>query len=397
MKSKIRVGIDGRCLEGGQISGVGEYTIEIMKNIFKLADDDVEFAIFTNSFSENKSDWKWLGDFKNVRLCRFRIPNKILNILIWYFSWPAIDKLIGGVDVFFAPNMNFIALSDDCPMVIVVHDLSFEIFPRFYAVKSRLWHWFINLPNLIKRSKAVIAVSENTADDIAALYGFNKKAIKVVHHGWSPEYHKIDRNDERLKKVQKKYHLPKRFILYLGNVEQRKNVRSLIRAFSKLKEDEPSLTELRLVIAGSLGSGKERIIEEAKKSNFYSEILFLGYVDREDKVFIYNLAEIFVYPSFYEGFGLPVLEAMACALPVITSNVSSLPEVAGSSAVLVDPYRPEEILIALKELLLNTNLLKKLSEKSTERVKKFSWEKSAKETLKILKEVAIQRKLKKID
>jgi glycosyltransferase involved in cell wall biosynthesis len=184
--------------------------------------------------------------------------------------------------------------------------------------------------------------------------------------------------------VAQKYHLPKRFILYFGTIEPRKNIVGLIKAFELLKEKNKDFKNACLVIAGGKGWLFRDIFEAAEKSKYAKQIIFTGFVSPEDKVYLYNLAELFVYPSFFEGFGFPPLEAMACGVPTITSNTSSLPEIAGEAALMIDPYDVEELAWAMEEILSDGNLSKELGKRSLDRAKMFSWDKCAEETLKFI-------------
>jgi len=239
---------------------------------------------------------------------------------------------------------------------------------------------------LVKRFDFVVAVSENTKRDIVELCGVNSDKIKVIYSGIGEENRKITNHQLPMaKQIKNKYNLPDKFILYLGTVEPRKNVEGIIRAYNELRIKNHELEDYKLVIAGGKGWKSDNIYREWEKSKFKADIKFLDYVDGEDKVYLYNLAEVFVYPSFYEGFGFPPLEAMACGLPVVTSYASSLPEVMGDAALTVDPYNVNDIARALAEILTNENLRNKLIERGLKRAGEFTWRKTADEYLEILK------------
>jgi glycosyltransferase involved in cell wall biosynthesis len=191
-------------------------------------------------------------------------------------------------------------------------------------------------------------------------------------------------DEEKLSAVKNKYGLPDKFILYLGTVEPRKNIDGIIRGYNELRTMNHELGDYKLVIAGGKGWKSKNIYKEWELSKFKDDIKFLGYIDSADRAYLYNLAAVFVYPSFYEGFGFPPLEAMACGLPVVASYASSLPEVAGEAALMVDPYNINDIARALTEILTDDNLRKKLIARGLEQAKKFSWQKTAEEYLEIL-------------
>lgn len=386
----MRIGIDLRCLEEEKISGVGEYAREIVRYLPK-SDSSHQFIFFSNAQRQVSRNFDFLEKYPNTKLKRFRYPNKLLNFFIWYFDWPKLDKMIGPprlgeagkADIFFAPNINFLAVSKKCKLVTTFHDLSFERFPEFFTTKNRLWHYyFVNPRRIAKKSGHIITVSQSTRNDLEELYKINAKKISVVRHGISGDYRIISRNDPKLLETQKKYNLPYKFILYLGNIEPRKNIESAIEAYKKLRKEKPALEKYKLVLAGNISPRCYGIIKKKKE-----DILPIGYIDRADKSFVYNLASLFVYPSFFEGFGLPILEAMACGTPVIASNNSSIPEVAGNAAVLVDPNRPQEISEAMRNILCDKKLYEKLRERGLKQAKKFDWKKAAKETLNIFQKI----------
>jgi glycosyltransferase involved in cell wall biosynthesis len=380
----MKIGFDARCLDEENISGVGEYAFEILKNILKI-DPGNKITVFSNSFKGvgNKRLAK-LQKFPGADIRNFFFPNKILNFLFWYFRWPKIDSLVGGVDAFFAPNINFISTGKACPLIATFHDLSFERYPHFFAQKSRIWHKYFVCPKKIAlESQKVIAVSNSTKNDLVQIYGIPSEKIDVIHHGISLNFKPIENNDPKLELIRKKYRLPDKFILYLGNIEPRKNVLSAIKAFERLIASETQLVGYKLVLAGNISPFFRNLLKSSK-------ILICGYIERKDRPYFYNLATLSVYPSFFEGFGLPILESMASGTPVIASHNSSLPEIAGSAAVLVDPNRPIEISEAMRSLLLDNKLYDNLRKRGLEQANKFSWEKSAKKTLSVIASVAKQ-------
>ncbi len=366
-----------------------EYTLNLLRNIFETNKEN-EYILFFNSFRPAKADFSWLKKYENVKLKKFNYPNKLLNFLFWYFAWPKIDQMIGGADLIFMPNIIFGSVSKKTRLIVTVHDLSFERYPETFSVKRRFWHIFINPKKICERADKIITVSESSKNDIMDLYGITAKKIKVIYSGVSDRFKAISRNDGNLIRVKEKYQLPYKFILYLGTIEPRKNIKGIIRAYGQLRKDvagDEKLKELldyKLVIAGSVGWLSVKIFSEIEKSEFRDNIKVINFVDDVDKEFVFNLASLFIYPSFFEGFGFPVLEAMSCGVPVVTSNSSSLPEIAGDAAILVDPDKPQEICDAMKDVLINGELRSKLIERGLVRSKEFSWQKTARLTLGVL-------------
>lgn len=358
-----------------------EYTLNLLKNLLEL-DKKNKYVLFFNSWNAPRINFRWLEKYPNVALKKFRLPNKLLNFLFWYFNWPKIDKMIGGADIFFMPNIIFGSVSRRTKLVITIHDLSFERYPETFSFKRRLWHGFINPKKICRRADKIIAVSDSTKSDLVSPYGLNQEKIAVIHSGIPEIFKVISRNDGKLLEIKGRHNLPYKFILYLGTIEPRKNIVGIIRAYNRLREiNSGELNKYKLVIAGSRGWKDEKIFSEIKKSPFGEDIIIHGFIGSEEKPYFYNLASLFVYPSFFEGFGFPPLEAMACGVPVIASNTSSLPEIAGSAGILIDPDKPDEIYQAMREILLNKELREKLREKGLEQAKKFNWKKTAEEFL----------------
>ncbi len=374
----MRIGIDLRCLASGRRSGVEEYAVGLLQSLFRL-DRENEFVLFLNEWRDEAIDLSWTEPFPNVSVKRFRIPNKILNLSLWYLRYPKLDRLIGGADIFSMPNINFCAVSTRTKLFVTAHDLSFEICPETFSVKQRLWHFFVDPKGLFRRAHRIFSVSKSTRDDLVFRYGIDPDRIEVVLSGVDPRFHAYDRNDAKMLAVKEKYDLPYSFILYLGAFEPRKNIVAIVRAYNALRRARhPELAKTALVLAGVSGWKGREATWEIEHSPFRGNILLPGFVEDSDKAALYNLAGAFVYPSVYEGFGFPALEALACGTPVIASNSSSLPEVIGNAGVLIDPHRPDELFRALESVLLDRKLRTGLRERGLARAKTFTWDASAK-------------------
>lgn len=374
----MRIGIDLRCLQGGEKTGVGEYTIAVIKKILKDNNRD-EFIFFLNSYKKGaRENFGWIEKFSNAKIKKFNFPNKILNLSFWFLSWPKVDKMIGEVDVFFMPNISFIGLSRDCYKILTVHDLSFELFPENFCFKKRLWHFLINPHRLCQQSDKILTVSDSTKQDLISIYDVDQKKVRKIYPPFDDSKFSQEISEKRKREVKDKHNLPDNFVLYLGTIEPRKNIISLIKAFDRFKKKASFLKrgknkkDLKLVIAGGKGWLWEETFKQAKKSKFRDEIIFIGFVSEKDKPAVYKLAKIFIFVSFFEGFGFPPLEAMASGRPVIASNCSSMPEILGKAAILVNPYRPKEITEAMEQLLEDDEFYDFYSQKGMERAKEIS-------------------------
>ncbi|PLX28067.1 hypothetical protein C0583_02440 [Candidatus Parcubacteria bacterium] len=377
----MRIGIDIRTLMDKHYSGIPEYSYKIIKNILEI-DKENEYVLFYNSW-KNISDS--LPDFKkpNVSYYRTKFPNKIFNyILQKTLKWPKIDKLL-EVDVFFMPHINFIALSNKVKKIVTVHDLSFVMYPEYFSLRKNIWHKSIGLEKMLASFDKIISVSKNTKNDIVKYLGIDKEKIEVIYSGIPSEYKNIDVMDKKINEVRDEYNLNKPYIFYLGNIEPRKNILGLIKAFESLLENSPRYNNYELIIAGAKGWKYKKIVKYWQNSKIKDKIRFLGYINSDDKKYLYNLASVFVYPSFYEGFGFPPLEAIVCGTPVITSANSSLAEILGQSALYVDAKDVVSIELAMKEVLDNNKLKEKILKDSQKFVEKYNWMNTAEQVYRV--------------
>jgi len=378
----MTIGIDMRVLTRGTRTGVEEYTINLLSRLLKLG-EDIEFKLFYSAFRKDDFKFDW-ARLPNVKLYESQIPSRPFFLSSAYLNYPKIDKILGGTDVYFNPHFFNSSVGANCKKIVTFHDLSFKYYPEHFSWRKRLWHnFFVNPKKEAKKADKIIAVSESTKQDLVDLYGIDEKKVKVIYSGVGEEFGKFPISNFQFPIIRKKYNLPEKFILYFGTIEPRKNIAGLIRAFELLKKNK-NYNDLYLVIAGAKGWAFKNIFKTAKKSKYAGQIIFTGFVDPQDKVYLYNLALLFVYPSFFEGFGFPPLEAMACGVPVITSNNSSLPEVVGDAALMINPFDVDELAWAMEEILSDDGLRQELIARGLERVKLFPWDKCANETLKFL-------------
>ncbi len=369
----MRIGIDVRCFARGKTTGVEGYTQKMLETLFRN-DPHNEYVLFFNALRHKDIDWTWIDEFSHVSLKMFTIPNKLLNLSFWLLHYPKVDRLCGGVDLFFMPNINFIALSSHVPLILTVHDLSFEHHKETFSFKRRLWHYFVNPRKLVARAIHIIAVSEYTKEDICKTYYRKSDTVTVLLNGLTSIMGTLDRNSIELIQVKEKYELPYNFILYFGTIEPRKNISGLIRAYTMLRQADDTIVQ-HLVLAGSCGWGRDEIDREIIASPFCGDIHMITDIPEEDKEAFYALSAVFVYPSFFEGFGFPPLEAAMCKKPVITSHTSALSEVVGEQAVMIDPFRIEELMEAMRAVLTQKDLAERSAQTNeTVFLRKFNWE-----------------------
>lgn len=374
----MNIGIDIRVLGNRLRSGVEEYIEQLLTHMLSL-DRSIHFTLFYSSLRSPLPLQPWFFQ-PNVAVRKFKWPNDFLFGTTWLTGRPRIDRLLGDIDVFFSPHILLSGLSPACKRVTTFHDLSFERFPEFLSTRRRIWHRQQMKPKWQARfSDKIIAVSEATKRDLVELYGIDPSKIPVIYSGVTP----VEISEKEIETFRKEKKLPMRYIFTLSKLEPRKNIVGTLRAFHRLVES-PQFSDMRLVIAGGKGWQYEKILDEIDHSPFRRSIILLDHITDSERPWYYQASSLFVYPSFFEGFGFPPLEAMAQGVPVITSRNSSLPEIAGDAGLLVNPYSVAEIASAMKSLLSNNNLYQSLSQKSRKRAAQFTWRKAAERTLEIL-------------
>ncbi len=286
-----------------------------------------------------------------------------------------------GADLVHGPV--FVApLFAPCPVVVTIHDLSFIRFPDLFRPANRLY--LTVLTRLSARSaRRLIAVSAHAATETAQLLGVPSERIDVVYHGVDPVFRPLP--PDEVVAFRQRRGLPERFVLFVGTLEPRKNLARLVEAFAHIRDGR-----VGLVLAGGKGWLYDELFAKVKILGLGEEVIFPGYVMKDELPLWYNAATVMAYPSVYEGFGLPVLEAQACGVPVLTSNVSSLPEAAGDAALMVDPYDVEKLAAGLNRLLTDEPLRYELRERGLAHAEKFVWSHTAQETARVYRRALAQ-------
>jgi glycosyltransferase involved in cell wall biosynthesis len=380
----MKIGVDIRVLMDKYYSGVSSYTANLLNAIFALDKDD-EYKLFYNSW-QNQDERLGVWNRDNAKVISLHIPNKIFNYFYQkILHRPRLDEVIGGVDVFWSPHFNFTCLSKNTKKIITVHDLSFLRYPEFFNARKNFLHQALGIKKTLCEADKIIAVSENTKNDIVELLGISEEKVKVIYSGNNTVKTEVNKNIAE--KYLASHKINGRFILYLGTIEPRKNIIGLIDAYNKLRAKNEQFSDLKLVLAGASGWKNKKTYRAWQLSPYKNDIIFLGYVNKEEQDILYSYAAIFAYASFYEGFGFPPLEAMTYGVPVVCSNVSSLPEVVADAAIMVNPYDSGEIAEAIANVLEDSVLREILIGKGYARAQFFTWEKTAQEYLKVFKEL----------
>lgn len=354
------------------LSGIGRYCYEIAKyiDLYKIYDTTFHYGYNSKILMQQTTK----GNVKYIQSIITSIPilKRVIRKLIVIYH----QCFITTCDLYWEPNFIPSKAIKSKKIVTSVHDFSFILYKEFHP-KERIKYFEDNFFQNIYRSDILITGSEFSKKEILERLNFKEENVRVIYHGVRHDIFK------KLEDIELNFELPQKFIFSVGNIEPRKNLIGLLNAYNNLATEIKN--EYKLVLAGFKGWENNEIMQIIEENKDF--ITYLGYISDEDLAAVYNKASCFVYPSFYEGFGLPPLEAMACGTPVVCSNVSSLPEVGGDAVVYCNPYSIEDIKNKIERVLLDENFQRELSLKGIEQAKKFTWEKSAKEHIKIFNEL----------
>ncbi len=374
----MRIGIDCRTIldpaKPEARAGVAHYTYHLVDNLLKL-DNKNEYYLF---FDKKAKDIDYFRrDNSTIKYFPFLQYKKFLPFA---YSHLLVAAFLGRqwLDVYHSPAYT-IPLAYSKSAVVTVHDLAIyhqaEWFPRRQKFATK-----VSVPTSVKKAKKIIAVSKSTKKDITKFLKIPASKVEVIYEG-------VDKRVKKNLKVRKKYNIKKKFILFIGTLEPRKNIIGLVKAFNKLRKTSV-YKNYQLVIAGAKGWLFKDIFKTVKDLKLSRKVIFCDYVPQEDKIGLLDAADLFILPSYYEGFGLPILEAMRQGTPVICSNITSMPEVAGQAAVLIDPHKIKDLSQAIRKILTDKKLYNELITVGFKQAEKFSWEKCARETLEVYERVA---------
>jgi len=270
-----------------------------------------------------------------------------------------------------------------CPAVVTVHDISYEVFPEYFHPFA-LQRMRLMIPHAARTAAEVVTISQASKQELVERYRLDPARITVTMLAASAAFRVIDAQVAR--QASARFALRERYLLAVGNLQPRKNLQRLLEAFASLRRAER--IPHQLVLVGQKGWMGQTIASEVERLGIAADVLLTGYVSEDELVALYNRAELFIYPSVYEGFGLPILEAMACGAPVITSNTTSMPEVAGEAALLIDPLSQAELQAAMVRICDDSDLRRTMREAGQQRASCFSWERMAAETMCVYRRAA---------
>ncbi len=341
----MNIVIDIRALTNTRLSGVGRYIYNSIQHILTQDRENTYYLISTGLKDVPKA---WL-DFKydNIHHIHWHFSNKLFNIRTALGIGPdLIKKIPVKVDLFWLPNINFFKFNKNVPTILTIHDLSFLHSTQFYSLKRRWWHKLVNVRCLVERADNIIAVSENTKRDIMRFFTVDEDKITVIYPGVMVE----EMNQEKARALTAKFELKDKYFVYVGTLEPRKNINTIIAAFDRFYKEH---LNYELVIVGAKGWIYQNILRSIAKRPY---VHYLNYVDGSEKDALYYLSQALIWPSFYEGFGFPPLEASYHKTPVITSYKTSLPEIMKNQAFYVDPYNVSDVYNVMTDLIDDKNL-----------------------------------------
>ncbi len=374
----MRIGIDATALPS-LLFGAGNYVVRLTRALSQVEPAN-DYIVFTKPQSAALFKGR-----EHVHTVSVSLPARELRIAWEQTVLPVLVRRY-RLDLLHSPHytMPFLA---GAPSVVTLHDMTFFLYPEVHKAYKRLFfRAMIRLSG--KRANALIADSESTLQDVVQILGTSPEKITAVPLGVSSDYRPI-RLPADIEGVRSRYHLPDKIILSVGELQARKNLANLIHAYAQLVQRG---LKHSLVLAGRKGWMYQNLFRAVEALHLSDRVIFTGYVQEQDLPCLYNAADIVAYPSLYEGFGLPVLEAMACGTPVVTSNVSSMPEIVSDAGILVNPRNVDELAEGLWRPIMDRDLHAELARKGLERSRLYSWERTAKETYAVYERTMLREK-----
>ncbi|HBR14479.1 MAG TPA: hypothetical protein DD723_02915 [Candidatus Omnitrophica bacterium] len=368
----MHIAINCRSFIKKKYTGIGRYTYHLVKSLSEI-DTQNEYQLYAKKGILNL----------NKRLPHFGVKNFIIKTDRFNRG---IEKSLGKVDIYHSPSPDSLNVNNGARIVVTVHDLIFKAFPQGHTQRT-LDETEKQFTNIGKIASKIICCSQNTINDLKKYFQVPEDKIALVYQGVDKNlFYRVGKDEEpTAAKMIRARGLKEPFVLSVGTIEPRKNLENLLHAFDKLRTRNQFKGKLVVIgMKGWMSDGIEGLIRKLELKN---HVIFLGYLSDQELRYFYNKAEAFVFPSFYEGFGFPIVEAFACGAPVVTSNVSSCPEVARDAALIVDPYRPEDIAGAIARIVKDSSLRQTLRQKGFKRAQDFNFRKTAEETLKVYQEV----------
>jgi len=367
----MKVAINCRSILKRKYTGIGRYTYNLIKSLSEI-DDRNYYHLYARK-----------GIFNITKGIPHFGPRNFQPVIDRFKRGP--EKTLGKVDIYHSPSPDILTVNNGAKIIVTVHDLIFKTFPEGHTQRT-LDETEKNMANIGEKASKIICCSKNTVRDLKKYFNIKKEKISLVYQGVDKNMFYVigSEEDRQADRMLKKRGIYEPYILSVGTIEPRKNLENILHAFDKLRTRKQFSGKLVVIgMKGWMSDGIESLIRKLELKN---HVLFMGYINNHELRHFYNRAEAFLFPSFYEGFGFPIVEAFCCGTPVVTSNVSSCPEVAQDAALLTNPYNPEEIATAISRIVNDAGLKQSLREKGFRRAGDFNFHKTAKKTLAVYKE-----------
>lgn len=374
----MRVGLDAHTL-GRRQTGNETYMRELLGGLTAIGDPDVEYVCYhTSPDGSALSGAAWQSLAGRGRIRRVWPGAPLVRVPVGFPLALYRDRVDVAHFQYVSPPVA------PCPIVLMVHDISFESNPEFLPwLQAERLRWLV--PRSIRRAAHTVTVSHFTRQQMLERYGLHPDRVTVTHEAAGPAFKRVA-DPVALRVALDGLDIPERYILAVGNLQPRKNLRTLLEAYASLVARDR--IEQTLVLVGQVHYKGNAVLDHIERLGLRDRVRWTGYVPEPVLVALYNLADLFVFPTLYEGFGLPVLEAMACGAPVVSTNVTSIPEVSGDAAVLVDPRSVSEFTSAIERVVTDSATRDRLRERGFQQAARFSWAKLARQTLEVYKRCA---------
>ena len=368
----MRIAINCRSFLLKNYTGIGRYAYNLVKSLSEM-DHDNEYWLYAQ---------KKYFDFKRT-IPRVQAEN--FHVKVDWFGQGS-NKILGPVDLYHTPTIETLTF-EKAKIVVTVHDLVYKTYPAGHTAQTRETAQK-QVTQIVDRADRIICCSQSTINDLQQYFPVKPQQMRLVYQGVDKNifYPLKDQERKQARADLTRRGIPQSFLLFVGTIEPRKNLQNLLLALSILKKK--NTFKSKLVVSGMKGWMVEGLADVIKKFDLTDDVIFPGYVSDDELRALYNLCDVFVFPSFYEGFGFPIVEAFSCGAAVVTSNVSSCPEIAADGALVVNPYNPDEIADAVVRLLEDADFKSQLQTKALNRAMSFSFDKTAQETLAVYQEFA---------
>jgi len=362
----MRIAVNTRLLLKGKLEGIGWFTYQTLERIVKAHPEHEFFFFFDRTYD---SQFVFAPNVKPI-VVHPQARHPVLFYLWFEWSLPHLLRKY-KIDLFLSPDSQM-SLSTKVPTCLVIHDLAFEHYPEHFKLSHKLY-WRHYTPLFAKKAKRIATVSTYSKEDISKTYGIAPDKIDVVYNGAHKEYHPLE--FETRETIKKQYAQGCEYFVFAGALHPRKNIVNLLKAFILFKKRQ--YTNMKLVIVGRPAWKYEEVEEMRAEMPYREDVMWVGYMNVDELSKVIGAAYAMVYASFFEGFGIPILEALQCEVPAIVSNTSSMPEVAGDAALLVDPNDPQDIADKMHLLYKDENLRKRLIDNARVQASKFAWDATA--------------------